>query len=473
MVPEHGKELKTILLIDDEPDLLESCVRILNDEKFFCVTTESPDEAIKLARKHNPHVVVTDYLMPGKNGVDVLKEIKEEFPDIPVIMMSAYATIDGVVEAVKTGAFDYITKPFTSDQLIITIRRAIEQSLLQRENLALRQKLKDDFFNHYFVGKHPKFIQVIELIQKIAVTESNVLIRGETGTGKGLAARAIHMLSRRADGPFLAVDCATLTKEMIEAAAPPKESDKNEPPQKSIFEAANGGTLFFEQVEELDPSMQVRLLRILQDRKVPVMDKWEQRPVDVRVVASTTVDLYSAVAQKKFRENLYYCLNVFNIEIPPLRERKEDVGILCDHFFRQTAGRRNSTALRLHPETLARLMEYDWPGNVRELLNIIERVGSLAKNNALMIKDLPHEIRRYNRLQGLTYKEARNRWMEQFEKYYLENLLFSNKGNITRASEKAGIARMSLYRMLNRTGLRQMTKSERGVLKKHEILKDA
>ncbi len=472
MLHEREKELKTILLIDDEPDLLESCVRILNDEKLFCVTTESPNEAIKLVRKHNPYVVVTDYLMPDKNGVDILKEIKEEFPDIPVIMMSAYATIDGVVEAVKTGAFDYITKPFTSDQLIITIRRAIEQIRLQRENQTLKQKLKDDFFNHYFVGKHPKFIQVIELIQKIADTGSNVLIQGETGTGKELAARAIHLLSRRSDGPFLVVDCATLTKEMIEVSAPEK-SNENEFPQKSIFEAANSGTIFFKQVEELDPSMQARLLRVLQDRKMPIMDKWKQSSIDVRVVASTTVDLHSAVAQRKFRENLYYCLNVFNIEIPPLRERKEDIGILCDHFFRQTAEEHNSTGLRLHPETLSRLMEYNWPGNVRELLNIIERVGSLAKNSTLTIKDLPPEVRWYDKLHGLTYKEARNRWMEQFEKHYLENLLFSNKGNITHASEKAGVTRMSLYRMLNRTGLRQMTKSERDILKKDEILKDA
>ena len=465
MLNKPVKERKTVLLIDDEPDLLENCVRILEDEQYFCVTTTSGNDVLELVRKHNPHVVVTDYLMPGKNGVEALKEIKNEFPDIPVIMMSAYATINGVVEAVKIGAFDYITKPFTSDQLIVTIRRAVEQLCLQRENCLLKQKLKDDFINNYFVGKHPKFIEVIELIQKIADAKSNILIQGEPGTGKELAARVIHLLSRRANSPFLLVDCATLTEEMLEVSCPGKFNIGGSE-QKSIFQVTKGGTIFFEQIEELNPALQLKLLRILEQRNEPIINERERISVDVRIIASTIVDLYSAVAQKKIREKFYYCLNVFTIIIPPLRERKEDIGILCDHFFRQTAEKQGSMIPTLHPEALARLMEYDWPGNVRELRNIIERVESLAENNTLMAQDLPQEIRSCNRLQGLSYKEAKNRWMEQFEKNYLENLLFSNNGNITRASEKAGIARMSLYRMLNRTGLWQMMKSERSTVKK-------
>jgi DNA-binding NtrC family response regulator len=340
----------------------------------------------------------------------------------------------------------------------------LEQFRLQKENYALKEKLRDDFFNHYFVGKHPKFLKVVQLIRKIAETESNALVQGESGTGKELAARAIHLHSRRAERPFLVVDCATLTKEMIEAA-PASRSGLEESAKKSIFEVADGGTLFLEHVEELNPAIQARLIRILQDRKVPRGCEWEWVSVNVRLIASTTTDLYSAVTQKKFRENLYYSLNVVNINLPSLWERKEDIGILCDHFFRQIADRGGTKVHNLHPDTLAKLMEYDWPGNVRQLQNVIERVVSLSENMTLMVKNLPDEIKYYNGNVGLSFKDAKNKWLRQFEKLYLENLLFTNKGNISRASEMAGIARMSLYRMLKRTGLHELVMHERLVEK--------
>jgi len=379
------KNGELILLVDDEPDLLESCVLILEDEKYNCITTSDSTKVIDLVAQHNPSVIVTDFMMPEKNGMDVLKEVKAEFPDIPVVMISAYATINGVVEAVKSGAFDYLTKPFSSDQLVITVRRALEHFRLQKENKGLKKRLRDDFFNHHFVGKHPKFLKTVELIQKAAETESNILIHGETGTGKELAARAIHLLCKRADGPFLVVDCTAFSKEMIEAA-PANSSGSGETAKKSIFEAADGGTLYLENVEQLDPVMQTRLIRILQDRKVPRGDEWEWVPVNVRFIASTTIDLYSAMLQKKFRENLYYCLNVVNIAITPLRERQEDIGILCDHFFRQIAERDGIEVPTIHTDALARLMEYGWPGNVRQLVNVVEGAVSISENKVVMAK---------------------------------------------------------------------------------------
>lgn len=460
------KNGELIFLVDDEPDLLESCVRILEEEQYSCVTTTDSTKVIDLVALHNPSVIVTDFIMPGKNGMDVLKEIRAEFPDIPVIMISAYATINGVVEAVKSGAFDYLTKPFSSDQLVITVSRALEQSRLQKENKALKKKLQGDFFNHHFVGKHPRFLKTVELIQKAAETKSNILIQGETGTGKELAARAIHRLCRRAEGPFLVVDCTAISKEMIEAA-PVNSLGSGDGAKKSIFEAADGGTLYLENVEQLDPVMQTRLIRILQDRKVPRGDEWEWVPVDVRIISSTTVDLHSAMIQKKFRENLYYCLNVVNIAITPLRERKEDIGILCDHFFRQIAERDGIEVPAIHTDALARLMEYGWPGNVRQLVNVVEGAVSLSENKVLMTQNLPDEIRYYNGSQGLSFKDARNKWLQQFEKQYVENLLLTNKGNISRASEMAGVARMSFYRMLKRTGLQELVNHERLVEKSH------
>lgn len=446
----------TVILIDDEEDLLENCVRVLEDEDYDCVTTTDSIKAIELVRRHKPSVVVTDFKMPGKDGVQILNEVRREFPNIPVVMISAYATVNGVVEAVKKGAFDYITKPFSADQLVITIRRAMEQYTLTVENSALRKKLEGDFFNHHFVGKHPDFLKVVEMIKKVAQTESSVLIKGETGTGKELAARAIHLHSGRSDGPFIVVDCTTLTKDSLEAAAAGDESG-----HKSIFEAADGGTLYLERAEDLDLGMQARLLRVLQDKMVMRGGEWEGVPVDVRVLASTTIDLREAMNQKRFRENLYYCLNVVNIDMPPLRKRKEDIGILCDHFFSKIAEKNGAHQPKLDPDTLGRLMEYDWPGNVRQLRNVIERAASLAENGVLTVNSLPEDVRASNNLKGLEFKEARRRWLDQFERCYLENLLLSHNGNITKASEEAGIARMSLYRMLKRTGLDQMVSQER------------
>ena len=344
--------------------------------------------------------------------------------------------------------------------MILTLKNYLlktwKQYKVMKENCALKKKLQADFFNHYFVGKHPKFLETIERITKVAETESNVLICGEGGTGKELAARAIHLHSNRSEGPFITVDCTTLTREMTEAA-PAKKDDA---PQ-SVFEAANGGTIYLERVEELDSAMQARVIRILQDSKVPRGNEWEWVPIDVRFIASTSIDLFSAMAQGRFRENLYYCLSVVNVSIPPLRERREDIGILCDHFFREIAEKNAKPVPILHKDTLAKLMEYDWPGNVRQLRNVMERIVSLSENRELSINDLPDEIRYRSSSDNLSYKEARQTWLQKFERHYLQTLLHNAKGNISRASEVAGIARMSLYRMLKRTGLQQLVTHER------------
>lgn len=448
-------------MVDDEPDLLESCARILEGEGYRCVTTTDGSRVAELVRTHGPSVVVTDFRMPGRNGMEVLHDIHSAFPEVPVIMVSAYATIDGVVQAVKLGAFDYLVKPFSADQLSITVRRASERFRLQRENETLKKKLKDDYFNHFFVGKHPKFLKCVEIIQKVADAESNVLIHGETGSGKELAARAIHIHSRRAGGPFIVVGCSTLTRETLEASSAVD-------PAKGVFEAAEGGTLYLEQVEELDQSMQARLLRILQERRTPRRGEWDWTSIDVRLVASTSVDLHSMSLQKGFRENLYYCLNVVNISMPSLRERKEDIGILCDLFLKRIAERKGLPKIDLGPDALERLVEYHWPGNVRELMNVMETAVPFSDNKVITLRDLPEEIRSYNSLQGLSFKEAKKRWMDQFEKLYLENLLIDNNGNISKASEEAGIARMSLYRMLERTGLKEFAPHVKSAGQKQE-----
>jgi DNA-binding NtrC family response regulator len=463
---EEMAERELILLVDDEADLLENCVRILEEEDLRCVTTTDSTKAFALVEEHRPSVVITDFLMPGKNGMEVLKEIQAKFPDIPVIMFSAFATINGVVDAVKSGAFDYLTKPFSSDQLVIAAKRAIDQSRLQRENLDLKEKLKSEYFNHQFVGKHPRFLKTVELIEKVATTESNALIFGETGTGKELAARAIHLHSKRAEAPFVIVDCSTANDEMFEAV----KADRlpgSAGGVKNVFDEASAGTIYLENVDELDPAMQSKLVRLLQDRKAPLGNDISGDKKGARLIASTTSDLAKRVSENRFRENLYYFLNVVKVELPPLRERKEDIGMLCDHFFREIANGRNSQVSTLHPDALSKLMEYGWPGNVRELQNVIEHAVSFSEGRTVTVKSLPEEVRSSVSNHSLPLKEARKKWLMQFEKYYLENLLLSNKGNISRASEKAGIARMSLYRMLKRTGLHDLVMSERSIEKEN------
>lgn len=444
-------ELATILLVDDEPDLLEGCARILDGELYKSVTSTSSLDVLRLVDEHRPAAVITDFLMPGKDGMAILKEVNQAHPSIPVIMISAHATVGGVVEAVKLGAFDYLTKPFTSDQLLIAVRRAVDQHRLQKENADLKQKLQDDFFTRYFVGKHPRFIAIEEQIRRVAQTDSSVLLQGETGTGKELAARAIHLHGKRANAPFVAVDSSTLSSELQRIA--PYGGEERGTYEKSAFEAANGGTIYIEQVEDLDLSMQARLLRIMQDRKVQENAEWRPKHLDIRVIASTSIDLQVAVAGKRFRENLYYCLNVINISLPPLRERKEDIGLLCDHFLRQRSEKNGVPLQVLHPEALARLMAYDWPGNVRELRNLVERAASMTAEKTITLNHLPAEIKNADQMLNLSFKEARRRYLELFEKRYLENLIIKHGGNVSRASENAGLTRMSFYRILKRIGL--------------------
>ncbi len=442
----------TVLFVDDEPDLLENYARILDGGSYRCVTTSSSLDVLDMVREHKPAVVVTDFLMPGKDGMAILKEMHTAFPAIPVVMISAHATVGGVVEAVKVGAFDYLTKPFTSDQLLITVRRAVEQHQLQKENADLKKKLQAGYFDHYFVGKHPKCILIEEQIKRAAATDTNVFIQGETGTGKELAARAVHLHSKRVNGPFIIVDYSALSSEMMKIL-PYSGSEAKAPQETNVFEAANGGTLYIKQVEDLDMAMQARLLRILQSRKVYENAEWQTKQLDIRVITSTSADLQAAIAEKKFRENLYYYLNVINIVIPPLRDRKEDIGILCDHFLRQRSEKNQTPRQVLHADALARLMSYDWPGNVRELRNTVERAASMTEELTIMTKHLPENILDSDESYSLSFKDARRKYLEDFEKRYLENLILKYKGNISRASEMAGVTRMSFYRILKRVGM--------------------
>lgn len=462
----ENEEIKgTVLVVDDEPDLLESYARILEAEQYKCVTTTDPFEVAGLALSIRPNALLTDYKMPGKSGVDILKEARNEMPHVPVIMISAYATVEGVVEAVKLGAFDYLPKPFSSDQLIITVRRAVDQCRLYLENIALKNKLHEDFFNHHLVGKHPRMLKIIEMIKKVSAAKTNILLCGEQGAGKEQVARAIHANSERSDRPFLPIDSASLTRENLEAAPAKGANGQADTLGKCVFEAVDGGVLYLEKIEELDIGVQAKLLKALQDKETIRLGGWETATIDVRMIASSSCDLREMVKAGRFREDLYYHLNIMKIDIPPLRHRKEDIGILCDHFLKEYARKQDVRPKTLSLESLSKLMEYNWPGNVRELRAVMETAASLSDGDTLELKDIPENAQPPGPLSGLTFKEAKRVWMRQFEKQFLEDLLLMNKGNISQASEEAGIARMSLYRMLKRNDLTQLALHERSAEK--------
>ncbi|MDH5757490.1 MAG: sigma-54 dependent transcriptional regulator [Nitrospinota bacterium] len=452
-----------VVLVDDEPDLLESCVRILEDEEIPCIGSTDPLEALRMIRVLRPEAVVTDFKMPGMNGVELLAAIKEEFPELPVIMISAFATIEGVVEAVKSGAFDYVTKPFSPDQFVITVRRALEKSRLVKENDMLRRKVREEFLRRNFVGRSRAMAQITQVITKVAPSRTCVMIQGETGVGKRTAAMAIHVHGGRDGAPFVAVDCAELTKEQL-AARPQAQHPENaglEEGSENLFLAAKGGTLYMDGVDRLAPQIQAKLARILQKKDTDLSGKAEPALLRPRVICSTDVDLKGMVNEGKFRQDLYFLLNVVHIPIPPLRERPEDIPALCESFFAELARREGAEPKTASLDFMEKLAVYHWPGNARELMGALETAAAGASGNELTSADLPDNIRRQGSMRGMTYKRAREAWLGKFEKDFLENLLYTCKGNITQASETAGIARMSLYRMIKRNNLAGLVSLER------------
>ena len=450
-----------ILMVDDEPDLLESCARILEDEGIECLTTTDPLQVMGMIRESAPEVLVTDFKMPGMSGVELMEAVREEYPEIPIIMVSAYATVEGVVRAVKMGAFDYITKPFTPDQLVITVKRAVERRRLARENSKLRQRVREDFLMYNFVGRSKAMLTIAGMVKKVGPTRTCVLIQGEGGAGKETAARAFHMNSGRDSGPFVAVDCAEVTKEMLMASSLDAGQDSQGQRPRTLFERARGGVLYLKSAEMLDKSAQEELSRVLQQGAASMPGTWERTPVDTRVISSSSAGLKELVNEGKFRQDLYYLLNVVNVLIPPLRERLEDIPLLCEHFLSQIAKRDGSPARAAGREFVDKLCLYHWPGNVRELKGVLETAAAGPGEAELKASDLPENIRKFAFARGMAYKDAKEEWMGKFEKDFLENLLYTSKGNITQAAEMAGVARMSLYRMIRRNNLAGLAVQER------------
>jgi DNA-binding NtrC family response regulator len=449
-----------VLVVDDEPGVQES-LRMLLKQECEVVTAGSVDEALRLLGEASPDVVLLDLVMPGRSGFDLLAELARQPAPPPVIVLSGTRTIATAVEAMKLGAADYLTKPFEVEALRIKVRQLLSRRELEREVVRLRAQVAAQDQLGGLIGRSAAMQEVFQTIRRVAVSQVTVLIRGESGTGKELVARAIHDLGPRRQGPFVAVNCAGIPDGLIESELFGHERGAfTDAGQRRIgrFEAASGGTLFLDEIGELAAPVQAKLLRALQERCIERLGGSESIPVDVRVLAATHRDLEQDVAQGRFRADLFYRIHVVPIELPALRQRREDIPLLAAHFLKQARGPSGQGPSRIAPEALAALERYAWPGNVRELGNAIEHAVALAESDLLGIEDLPRALVRSTRIDGL-HQAVRSGELgfEQatadFERELLLEALENAGWNQTRAAEHLRMTRRALKLRMDRLGL--------------------
>jgi two-component system response regulator HydG len=451
-----------VLVADDKETIVGLLRTVL---QASCDVTASHDgtHALALALAGDFDVVVADIRMPGLDGFALLKELRQAKPDVEVVLMTAFGSVQKAVEAMRDGAFDYLTKPFDPDEALLTIERAAERKRLRVEARHLRAVLDAPNRLEGLVGKSDSVQHVFELIGRAASSDAPVLIAGETGTGKELVARAIHASSPRKDAPFAIVNCAGMrdepSAESDAAGGTSEHRDRSHEASGNWFLQGQSGTVLLDEVGELPPALQARLTRVLQDRSAGPEEGGLERS-EPRVIATTKVDLKLASQTGRFRDDLYYRLNVFRIQLPPLRERKEDIPLLVAHFL-EAYGRKYSDRVEgLTPEGLGALMRYDWPGNVRELENAIEQALAVVDGPRVPVEALPDEVRApsgraaVSGLARLTFAEAVDLARDRASREYLIALMREFKGNVVRAAEQAGVERESLHRLLKRYGLR-------------------
>ncbi|MBO0860208.1 MAG: sigma-54-dependent Fis family transcriptional regulator [Chloracidobacterium sp.] len=465
-----------ILIVDDEEAARYGMARAL---KNYSITEASSVEAARRAiAKSRPDLILLDNNLPGVSGLDYLRELAAAGEAPPVVMITAHGSERTAIAAIKAGAYDYLAKPFDVDELRLVVKNAIEASGLKRENERLRAELEAARGMGGLLGASDEMRHVYDLINKVAATDVTVLICGESGAGKELVARAIHERSaHRRDGDFIAMNCAALPSELIESELFGHERGAftgAAGQRKGKFESASGGTIFLDEIGDMSLNTQAKLLRVLEDRKIERLGGSHSIPIDVRVISATNRDLAAAVAEEKFRADLYYRLRVVQIDLPPLRARREDIPTLAEYFLQTCSRRYQLKCVEISPDAMKRLVAYDWPGNVRELRNAIERSAVLADGKSLLTQDLPEEIRvtRFSQktpeafqrsspakideaadVLPIPYLEDFREARREFERAYIERALTETGGNVTRAAERVGMHRQSLQQKLKDLGL--------------------
>ncbi len=439
-----------ILVVDDEAIIRESLKDWLSDAGYQVLTAENGPQSLQIIEKERPRIAIVDLIMPGMDGIELLKRAKKISPGIEVILITAYASIPTAIAAMKEGAYDYIEKPFSPERLEILIGKLVEHQRLVEENISLHQKLEQRYRFEDIITKSRKMQQLIELIKVVAKSNATVLITGESGTGKELVARALHSQSYRKDKPFVPVSCAALPESLLESELFGHEKGAftgAHAQRKGKIEFANQGTLFLDEIGEMSANIQVHLLRVLEEKEFSRVGSNELIKVDVRVVSATNRDMEKAVASGQFREDLYYRLNVVTIDLPPLRERKEDIPLLTEHFLNKFAAENRKEVSHLSPEVTEFLLQYQWPGNVRELENTIERAVILAQNPEIQFADL---LQKSSPLVGSV---SLGRSLKEVERNHIISILNETSKNYTKAARILGISRATIYSKAKAYGL--------------------
>ncbi len=452
----------TILIVDDEPDLLQGLKRTVSME-LDCevLATDNASEALQTIQLQPVDVVLTDIRMPGMDGFSLLQAIKELDPSITVIIMTAYGTIEKAVEAIKAGAYDFIPKPFEEERLIHLLKNGLELNRLVRENSRLLEKLSEKSPFENMVGRSRPMLKVFNAIQMLAMTDVTVLIRGETGTGKDLAARAIHHSSIRRSLPMVTVNCPALPESILESelfgyrkgAFTNASEDR-----QGLFDQAHGSTIFLDEIGDLSLPVQTKLLRVLQDKSVMPLGTNISHKVDVRIIAVTNQDLEKKMAAHQFREDLYYRLDVAALSMPPLRDIREDIPLLVEHFLEKVAREQNSEAKKVTPEVMNFLMQKEWPGNTRELENTIRGWSAMTLEPTITPEHVPitppkHPLDPMAMDFNQPYKNLKKKVIEDFTMGYLYRLLKHTRGNVSLAAQISGIKRQSLQKIIKRYGV--------------------
>ncbi|OPY13299.1 MAG: Transcriptional regulatory protein ZraR [Syntrophus sp. PtaU1.Bin005] len=450
---------RTILIVDDEESICKSLGNILLDEGYDILAANSGEEALKLLDEELPSLVLLDIWLPGIDGMEVLKTAKNLYPKLPLVMMSGHGTIETAVKATKLGAFDFIEKPLSLEKIILTVRHALEMSRLEEENLLLRQKINQDY---ELTGTSPPIMELKEMISIVAPTNAWILIMGENGTGKELVARAIHRQSKRADKPMIEVNCAAIPEELIESELFGHEKGAftgATEKKRGKFDLAHEGTIFLDEVADMSLKAQAKILRILQEKKFERVGGNKVIQVDVRVLAATNKDLEKEMEEGRFRQDLFYRLNVIPLMVPPLRSRKEDIPLLMERFLADFALKEGEPKKILGEDALAILMEHSWPGNVRELKNFIERLAIMTPSIVISAHDIPplpkegHKVEPFrDPVQDYVSGSFREAKMD-FEKSYLAKKLREFEGNISKTAESIGLERSNLHKKIKAYGL--------------------
>lgn len=438
-----------VLLVDDEPNALKVLSAILREESYNIYQADRVDKAQEIVSVENIDTVITDLKMPGKDGLYLFHHLKSNYPDIPVIFLTAFGTVDSAVTAMTEGAFFYFIKPPDYIKLKAILAKAVEQKKLRNEIADLRRQVESTYKFSNIIGRSPGMENVFRMVETIKDTSTNVLITGETGTGKELLARAIHYTGCRHYRPFIAVNCAAIPRELLEAECFGYEKGAftgADSRRVGKFEDANTGTLFLDEIGELELSLQAKLLRVIQEKEIERIGGNKKIKIDIRLIASTNRDLAKEVRSENFRADLYYRLNVMEIKLPPLRERKTDIPLLVTHLIDKFANRENKSVTSVSPDVMRVFLQHDWPGNVRELENVIERAVVLSKGENIGLRDIPGEIKK--EVKTHNHRAENLRPLKEIELEMINQALNVFQGNKSKAARALGITRKALYKRL-------------------------